>query len=70
MRKKVEATPEEQDMSRMFFEGGQKRFFFKGSNERWRGVLTDEDLELYEAAKRRVLSPDCAAWLEQGGAVA
>ena len=26
-----------------------------------------EDLELYEAAKERVLSPDCARWLETGG---
>ena len=33
------------------------------------GVLSDEDLELYEKAKARVLSPDCAAWLENGGSV-
>ena len=70
VRKKIEQMPDEQDLSRMFFEGGQRRFFFRGSNERWRGVLTDDDLELYEQAKRRVLSPDCAAWLEKGGVVA
>jgi aryl sulfotransferase len=69
VRKQVEATPEEEDMSRMFFEGGMRRFFFKGTNERWRGVLSDEDLALYEDAKLRVLSPDCAKWLEQGGPV-
>jgi aryl sulfotransferase len=69
VRKKVEDTPEEEDLSRLFFEGGQKRFFYKGTNQRWRGVLTDEDLTLYEEAMQRVLSPDCAAWLENGGAV-
>lgn len=51
------------------FEGGADRFFFKGTNGRWKGVLNDADLELYEAAKRRVLTPDCARWLEEGGAV-
>ena len=48
------------------FKGGAKTFFYKGTNERWRGVLTDDDLELYEQAKQRVLSPDCAEWLENG----
>lgn len=48
------------------FRGGAKTFFYKGTNERWRGVLTDDDLELYERAKQRVLSPDCAEWLEHG----
>ena len=50
-----------------FFRGGQASFIFKGTNGRWKGVLTSEDLELYEAAKERVLSPDCARWLETGG---
>jgi aryl sulfotransferase len=48
------------------FKGGARTFFYKGTNERWRGVLTDDDLELYEQAKQRVLSPDCAEWLENG----
>ena len=49
-----------------FFEGGAKRFFFKGTNGRWRDVLDADDLALYEEAKRRVLAPECAAWLEAG----
>ena len=49
-----------------FFRGGLKTFFYKGTNQRWRGLLTDEDMALYEEAKRRVLSPDCAEWLERG----
>jgi len=49
-----------------FFRGGLKTFFFKGSNGRWRDLLTEGDLALYEEAKERVLSPDCARWLERG----
>jgi len=50
----------------MMFKDGAKGFFYKGTNQRWRSVLSDEDLELYEAAKKRVLTPDCAQWLEHG----
>ena len=50
-----------------FFEGGNATFINRGTNGRWRDVLTDEELALYQAAKKRVLTPDCAAWLEQGG---
>jgi len=47
--------------------GGLNGFFNEGTIGRWRGLLTAEDLELYEQTKRRVLTPDCAAWLETGG---
>ena len=47
--------------------GGETAFIYKGTNGRWKGVLSDEELELYEQARSRVLSPDCAQWLEQGG---
>jgi aryl sulfotransferase len=61
-----EKALEGEDMLSAFFEGGAKRFFFKGTNGRWRDVLDADDLALYEEAKRRVLTPDCAAWLEAG----
>jgi aryl sulfotransferase len=48
------------------FAGGANAFIYKGSNGRWREVLGEEDLALYEAARRRVLPPDCADWLERG----
>lgn len=32
-------------------------------------ILRDDDLAMYQAAKLRVLSPGCAAWLENGGPV-
>lgn len=51
------------------FKGGAEGFFFKGTNGRWRDVLTEQDLELYEQAKARVLTPECITWLEKGGPV-
>jgi len=42
------------------------RFFYKGTNGRWRGVLTDDELAMYERTKSEVMTPDCARWLEQG----
>jgi len=69
---KQRALEEEQrgDFRDSFFRGGSGTFFFKGTNGRWRDVLDAEDLARYEAAKDRVLTPDCAAWLESGGSVA
>ena len=48
------------------WEGGATTFIHKGTNGRWREVLTDEDLDLYAAAVARELTPDCAHWLEGG----
>ena len=49
----------------LVFEGGSDRFFFKGTNGRWRDVLTAEDLALYETAVAR-LEPELRRWLEGG----
>ncbi|MEO8392635.1 MAG: sulfotransferase domain-containing protein [Chloroflexota bacterium] len=48
------------------FKGGAQTFINKGTNGRWRDVLTEDDLKLYAAAVARELTPDCAAWLEHG----
>ena len=48
------------------FAGGADRFFHKGLNDRWRGVLGDGDLALFEARCRERLSPACSEWLAQG----
>jgi len=48
------------------FKHGSQGFFFKGSNERWRGVVADEDLDLYEARAAALLSPECARWVAHG----
>jgi len=52
--------------NRLFGEGGVRRFFNKGTNGRWRSILTDEDLALYDAKVREKFSPSLAAWLEGG----
>lgn len=48
------------------WQGGVQTFYFKGTNGRWKEVLSATELQMYEQAKSRVLTPDCARWLEQG----
>lgn len=50
-----------------FFKDGAKGFFFKGTNHRWRDVLSDEELGWYAAARDRILPEAAAAWIESGG---
>jgi aryl sulfotransferase len=45
---------------------GAKSFFHKGTNGRWRDVLSAEEVQMYEEKAAQVLTPDCRAWLEQG----
>jgi aryl sulfotransferase len=52
--------------NRLFGEGGVRRFFNNGTSGRWRGILTDDDLALYDAKVCEMFSPDLAAWLEGG----
>ena len=47
---------------------GANTFFNQGTNGRWRDVLTEAELAMYEQTKTRVLTPDCARWLESGRA--
>ncbi len=48
------------------FKEGSDRFFFKGTNDRWRGIVSDDDLALYEAKAEAIFPSDCARWVEQG----
>ena len=54
----------------MFAEGGSGRFFNKGTNDRWRDVLTTDDCALYDAKTREKFTPGLAAWIEAGRRVA
>jgi aryl sulfotransferase len=49
------------------WKGGAATFLHKGTNGRWRDVLSDEELELYDAACERTLDPVCRRWMEEGG---
>ena len=53
-------------MGGVFWDGGAVTFINKGTNGRWREVLTSEDIALYEARARAELGEACAAWLATG----
>jgi aryl sulfotransferase len=56
-------------LSRTFdvaFVGGGQTFIHRGTNGRWRSILTESDIQKYEDAARRHLTPDCAHWLATG----
>ena len=45
------------------WKGGAASFLYRGTNGRWRGVLSTEQLEAYDRVSRDALSPACHAWL-------
>jgi aryl sulfotransferase len=48
------------------WEGGAKTFINKGTNGRWRDVLTLDEIHAYEAKALAELGSECAAWLAHG----
>jgi aryl sulfotransferase len=52
-----------------FFKGGARTFIHKGTNGRWRDVLTAEDIRRYEAMAEERLGRACARWLAEGGSL-
>ena len=50
----------------MVFQAGGKTFFNRGTNGRWKDLLTADDLRRYEETVRANLTPDCARWVETG----
>ncbi len=48
------------------FEGGLKGFIFKGTNGRWKDVLTESELAAYEARLNKLVPSEAAAWSKQG----
>jgi aryl sulfotransferase len=53
----------------MPWEGGAETFVHKGTNGRWRDVLTPADSAAYEARAREELGEACARWLMTGEGV-
>ena len=51
---------------KMIVKGGGDSFFHKGTNGRWRDILSADELRLYDTAASRELMPECRSWLEQG----
>jgi aryl sulfotransferase len=52
------------------FVGGADAFLYKGSNGRWRNVLTSEELAAFDARAAETLPADARAWLAGRSAVA
>ena len=48
------------------WEEGMATFFHKGTNGRWRDVLSAEEVAMYEETAVKVLTPDCKQWLSNG----
>ncbi len=53
-------------MAQMAWDKGAERFLNKGTNDRWKGVLTNEDLARYEALAARKWSKATASWVKLG----
>ena len=49
-----------------FWDGGAKTFIHKGTNGRWRDVLSRDEILQYELRVAQELGKDCAHWLETG----
>ena len=52
-----------------FWEGGATTFIHKGTNGRWKDLLTEEDCASYEKQAEERLGNECAEWLKNGGSL-
>jgi aryl sulfotransferase len=50
----------------VFWDGGARTFINRGTNGRWRDVLTMQDSLKYEVMAQDQLGPACAEWLATG----
>jgi len=48
------------------FEGGAQSFLFKGTNGRWRDVLSDSEVAAYDRRAAELLPADALCWLAGG----
>ena len=54
------------DLLEALFDGGANTFINKGTNGRWRDVLSSEEVALADEIAAKNLTPDCARWLKTG----
>ena len=48
------------------WKGRADTFMNKGTNGRWKEILTEQELAQYQAACEKALTPECNAWLQFG----
>jgi len=61
-----DTAPQHSPILDLAFQQGGKTFFHKGTNGRWKDVLTAADLEKYDRVVRENLTPECARWMATG----
>jgi aryl sulfotransferase len=66
MRSAALANPQSDAGLRAAFIGGAETFFNKGTNGRWKDVLTSGEIARADEIAAERLSPDCARWLKTG----
>jgi len=54
------------EMLHAIFEGGGERFLNKGTNGRWKDVLSQDEVDRCDAIALEELGEDCARWLRTG----
>jgi aryl sulfotransferase len=54
------------EMLDQFFTGGGKTFVYKGTNGRWKDVLSPQEIAKCDEVAARHLAPECADWLRTG----
>ena len=62
----MKARPDEIGPFGVVFEGGADSFLYKGTNGRWRDVLTEDELTLYARRVADHLPPEAVEWIEKG----
>ena len=62
----MRAAAQKIEMLDDFFQGGGGTFFHKGTNGRWKDVLTADEIARCDEVAARHLTPDCARWLKTG----
>jgi aryl sulfotransferase len=62
----MKARPDEIGDFDAMFEGGADTFLYKGTNDRWRDVLTDDELAAFDQRAAEVLPEEARRWLEHG----
>lgn len=59
-------APKTTPMGGILWEGGAETFINKGTNGRWRDILTEAEAQKYELLAQEQLEPACAHWLATG----
>jgi aryl sulfotransferase len=66
MRSAAASNPQADAGLKMAFIGGADAFFNKGTNGRWKDVLTPAEIARADEIAAQKLTPDCAHWLKTG----